>query len=261
MSMLEDAFALKLLDDGRWGGVAHPAYEADNGMFGGWTAAVLLKSVTDGVRAQGTPSALAVHYMKRITPVSDVILQTRLIGGGHSLSFWHAEILAAGQSEISAFATVVLANRRATDGFTDIAMPNVPSPDGLTEFNPPVPFGLQTPMRAVSGFPPVFSPDSRSIAWAKETSGRHVDFVQLAYLSDAYPPRIWYRTKPRPTSTMTLSVYFHAAAGELDKIGDDWVLIDARGTRAEKSTIGCKADLWSRGGTLLATTEQLHWYK
>jgi acyl-CoA thioesterase len=261
MTALDDAFALTPLGPSEWSGRADPAYEADNGMFGGWTAAVLLKAVLGDAGAQGTPSTLTVHYLKRVEGNSPVTLKVRPIGGGRSLSFWHAEITPQGQDDISAFATVVLANRHETDGFADIVMPNVPAPETIEDFYPPVTFGKRTPMRGVKGFPPWNHPDSQSIAWVRETSGRALDYIQLAYLADAYPPRIWYRTQMRPSSTVTLSVYFHAAADELAAIGDDFVLTDARGTRAEHSTIGCKADLWSRQGKLLATTEQLHWFK
>jgi hypothetical protein len=33
------------------------------------------------------------------------------------------------------------------------------------------------------------------------------------------------------------------------------------GTRVERSTVGSRANLWSRGGALLATTEQLCWFR
>ena len=58
-----------------------------------------------------------------------------------------------------------------------------------------------------------------------------------------------------------MSVYFHAAENELQGIGDDYILNEATGTRAALSTAGQQARLWSRKGSLLATTEQLHWFK
>jgi acyl-CoA thioesterase len=44
-------------------------------------------------------------------------------------------------------------------------------------------------------------------------------------------------------------------------VGDDYVLNEATGTRGEHSTSGQQARLWSRDGALLATTEQLCWYR
>jgi hypothetical protein len=89
-----------------------------------------------------------------------------------------------------------------------------------------------------------------------------LDHVQLAYLADQYAPRsFFWGAGMRPSATITLSVYFHATADELAAVGTDYVLNDATGTRGEQSTSGQLARLWSRNGALLATTEQLCWYR
>ena len=86
--------------------------------------------------------------------------------------------------------------------------------------------------------------------------------MQLAYLADAYAPRIFLCSKgPRPSSTITMSVYFHATPEELAEVGDDYVLSEAIGTRAEHATMGSQVRLWSRKGRLLATSEQLCWFR
>jgi acyl-CoA thioesterase len=58
-----------------------------------------------------------------------------------------------------------------------------------------------------------------------------------------------------------MSIYFLATQEQLSALGDDYILVDAEGTRAEQSTIGSQARLWSRSGQLLATTEQMCWFK
>ena len=96
----------------------------------------------------------------------------------------------------------------------------------------------------------------------REMSGRHVDAVQLAFLSDAYPPLILYiGEEMRLSVTLTLSVYFHATVNELEGVGDDYILNQAVGTRGAEGTVGQQARLWSPQGVLLATTEQLCWYQ
>ena len=98
--------------------------------------------------------------------------------------------------------------------------------------------------------------------WTKEMSGRTIDHVQLAFLSDAYAPRSFYWSDgPGPSATITLSTYFHGTVDEITAIGDDYVLTEATGTRGVESTSGQQARLWSRGGALIATTEQLAWYR
>jgi acyl-CoA thioesterase len=141
-------------------------------------------------------------------------------------------------------------------------MPVAPGPEHLEAFFPPNNVGQRTDMRAVHGFPPFARPDTSSLHWTRETSGRSVDYVQLTFLADSYPPRSWYWSEERqPSATITLSVYFHATATEMAAVGDDYVLIEATGTRGADSTSGQQARLWSRRGELLATTEQLAWYR
>jgi acyl-CoA thioesterase len=262
MTPLEEALSLSATGEGEWLGMADPRYEAGTGMFGGWTAAVLLRSVTNDPRAQGSAATLTVHYLKRIVPGQAFRIRTRQLGGSRSLAFFQAELTQEGDEQVAAQATVLVAQRKSTDGFTEQAMPSAPDPSTLPEVRPPAPFGERTPQRIVSPQGLFDQPSSRSITWVRETSGRTIDRVQLAYLADAYAPRILFKSKgPRLSTTITMSVYFHATDDELRALGDDLVLTDCVGTRAEHGTIGSKASLWSRGGKLLATTEQLCWFK
>ena len=141
-------------------------------------------------------------------------------------------------------------------------MPEAPPPDGLPQFHPPGTFGQRSRFQPVHGFPIFNRSDARSVFWLRETSGRAIDAVQLAYLADNFPPRSWSRrSEPGPYSTLTLSVYFHATDAELAALGDDDVLLEVSSSRAESSTIAAHARIWSRGGVLLATTEQLGWFR
>lgn len=261
MSSLSEALSLRAVDPSEWRGLADPRYEAGTGMFGGWTAALLLRSVIDDPRAAGTASAITVHYMKRVVPGSEVRLRTRLVSNSRSLAFWSAELGLADDDAVAAVATVIVAQRKPSDRFTEHAMPSAPAPETLSQVHPPGTFGQRTLVRPVTEG--LFDqPTTRSLTWVRELSGRAVDRVQLAYLADAYAPRIYLKSKaPRPCSTLTMTVYFCASDEELSGIGDDYILSDVAGTRAEQSTVGSRARLWSRGGALLATTEQLGWFK
>jgi len=89
-----------------------------------------------------------------------------------------------------------------------------------------------------------------------------VDRQQLALLSDVRPPRSFFWSDgPRVSATLTLSVYFHGTDDEIDAVGDGYLLNEATGTRATASTSGQEARLWSADGALLATTEQLCWFR
>ena len=129
-------------------------------------------------------------------------------------------------------------------------------------FNPPDSFCERTSVNPIHGFPPFKQPNTQSLAWVRENSGRAMDAMQLTYLSDVYPPRIWYiGDTPRPFSTITLSVYFHSTANEIAAIGDNFILSEAIGSRAEHSTVGSRLRIWSESGSLLASSEQLAWFK
>ena len=262
MTELDESLALEPAGPGTWTAHADPRRQAMTGMYGGWTAAVLLKSVLSEADASGTPSALTVHFIAPVAPGSDVSIRTRRVGGGRSLAFWQAELAVPGTESTTAIATVVLARRKESGGFTDLAMPGAADPDSLDTFHPPGPFGQRSLARPVAGHPPFNQAATQSIAWVRETSARSLDYVLLAYLADNYAPRSWFKgPEPGPYATITMSVYFHASPAELSELGDDYILIEATGSRAESSTVGAHARLWSRDGVLLATTEQLGWFR
>ena len=58
-----------------------------------------------------------------------------------------------------------------------------------------------------------------------------------------------------------MSVYFHATPAELEAVGGDFILGEAKGRRFESGFFDQHGALWSRDGVLLATTEQLCWFK
>ena len=94
MGDLETALKLDGAGDGQWRGRADPAYEAANGMYGGMTAALLLKAVMSEGNAQGTASALTVNFVRTVTPGSDIAIHTRLLGAGRSIQNWSAKFFA-----------------------------------------------------------------------------------------------------------------------------------------------------------------------
>jgi acyl-CoA thioesterase len=231
-------------------------------MFGGWTAALLLKSVLDHADSAGSASAFTVNFVARVVPGERLLVRPTKLGESKSLSHWRADLHRSGGEELLASASAVLTLRRPSESAMDFRVPAAPPPDELSASNPPGPFGRRTETRAVYGQPPFSRADLRSLTWVRENTGRHIDAVQLAYLSDVYAPRVFHVSNgPRPSSTLTMSTYFLAAPEELAAVADDYVLSEAEGTRIEHSLVGSRSRLWSRFGTLLATTEQLCWFK
>lgn len=261
MSQLEQSLALHAAGDEQ-AAVADPGYEANTGMFGGWTAALLLKAVLDHPDSAGGASALTVNFVARVVPGEELLVRRSRVGGSKSVSHWRADLHRRAGGDLLASALVVLALRRPSVSAIDFRFPAAAPPEGLPASNPPGAFGRRTDTRAIYGQPPFGRADLRSLTWVRENSGRHLDAVQLAYLSDVYAPRVFHISDaPRPSSTLTMSTYFLATSEELAAVANDFVLSEAEGTRIEQSLVGSRSQLWSRQGALLATTEQLCWFK
>ena len=262
MSLLEDSLAIDASAPQRMTALADPDYEANTGMFGGWTSALLLKAVLDHPDASGSAAAMTVNFIERIVPGEAIILAVTRLGGGRSLAHWRCDVRREADGALLASAAIVLANRRDTDQAIDAVFPDPPPPNDLPLSNPPGPFGRQVETRVIDGSPPFNRPDMCSLSWTRETTGRPIDAVQLAFLSDVYAPRVFHISAgPRPSATVTLSINFLAGIDELAAIGDDYILSEVEGTRIEQSQAGSRLRLWSRRGTLLATSEQLCWFR
>ena len=260
MSTIGDALTLRPEGDGRWLAHADPDHQSITGMFGGWTAGVLLGAVIRTSDGTASPSALTANYIGAIPPGDDVVVTAEHLGGGRSINHWRAEVRPTSGEHVLATALVALTNRRPSQPHLQQRMPDAPDPDSLERIYAPSPQGLNSDIRHVSG--EYGSGDSRGIIWVRDASGQPLDHLLLAYLADQYAPRTFlWGDGPGPSATISMSVYVHATNDEIAAVGDDYILNEATGTRGEHSTSGQQARLWRRDGTLLATTEQLCWYR
>jgi acyl-CoA thioesterase len=262
MSRLDDSLALTPIEEGVFAGFSDPAYEANSGMFGGWTAALIVKAASSDQRASGFCSSLSMHFLKMIPPASALRITTRPAGGSKSIAAWQVEVAPEAASGPSAIGTVVLTHRHPSDAHVECKMPEAVAPETLPRFSPPGPFGQNTENRIARGGKLFAATDTVSHGWVREITGRKIDAIQLAYLCDVYAPRVFHISKgPRPTSTVTLSLNILAGPDELATIGDDWILNEVAATRIEQSQAGSHARHWSRAGKLVATSEQLCWFR
>jgi acyl-CoA thioesterase len=63
------------------------------------------------------------------------------------------------------------------------------------------------------------------------------------------------------TTTLSLTAYLHATAEELAEVGDDYILVECEGRVGGGGASDERSSYWSRAGKLLATSEQLAWYR
>lgn len=259
MGTISEAIELTERDQGRWLAHADPDHQSITGMYGGWTTAVALAGVLNSSPAHAAPAALTINFVGSIEPGTDVEVRTERVGGSRSLEHWSATV--RGDDSVYASALVVLASRRASEPHLQPTMPAVADPSTLVRFKAPAPQGEQAEMYLSS--PLAYGGgDTYSTHWLRDANGRPMDHLLLAYLADQYAPRSFlWGAGLRPSATLTMSVYFLATADELEAVGGDFILNEAVGTRGAGSTSGQQARLWSRDGTLLATTEQLAWYR
>ena len=225
-------------------------------VFGGQVIGQALVAANRTVEGRMAHS-LHAYFLRAGDPAVPIIYEVDRIRDGGSFSTRRVVAVQHGHAIFSMAASF---HKEEPGLHHQMKMPDVPAPEGLEQIHAPGSQGQQTEIRQVSG--EWGSGDTRGRLWAREANGRPLDHLQLAYLADQYAPRSFFWGEGmRPSATITLSVYVHATAEELAAVGTDFVLNDATGTRGVESTSGQQARLWSRDGVLLATTEQLCWYR
>ena len=81
-------------------------------------------------------------------------------------------------------------------------------------------------------------------------------------MADAFYPRVWLRRALRvPAGTVSMTVYFHADASELARSGSGYLLGQASAQTFHNGFFDQSAQLWSEAGALLATSQQIVYYK
>ena len=265
--------AIALQADGQQHFIGHtsPVYANMIGPFGGITAATLLNAACLHPARLGEPLALTVNYAG---PVADgpVRISARPVRTNRSTQHWCME-LEQGEA-IAATASAVFAARRETWSATEIGFPQVP-PAAEVPVNPMparVAWFKQYEMRFAEGgmpdfriTPPADDPtphDTTSTLWVRDEPPRPLDFASLTAICDVFIPRIFLRRRrPTPAGTVSMSIYFHAGSQQLAAQGPQPVLGRARAQHFRAGYFDQTAEVWSHDRHLLATTQQVVYYK
>ena len=267
MHPLDEAIELQAAAPNEFKGATHPAYANMVGPFGGTTAAQLLQSAMLHPERLGEPVALTVNFA---APVADGAIRflARAARTNRSTQHW---IIEAHQAEgVVATATAVFAVRRETWSDVEAVMPaNVPAPEALPRMpvkNMPA-WPERYDMRFVEGdFPAFFDEQeqthSRSTLWVRDEPARALDFASLVSISDSFFPRIYIRRRRRALiGTITMTTFFHADSTLLAQVGERHVLGVARALSYRHGYFDQTGELWSPEGQLLASTNQLVYFK
>jgi len=270
---LDEALQLRHSDlrVGLFTGASTLAYWNMVGPFGGTTAAVLLQAVLRHPDLLGAPIALTVNFAAAVGE-GEFEVQATPVRTNRSTQHWtltQTQLDANGVRQVTTTATVVTAVRRETWGAADLAMPQVPPPAQFASasFGPSgVAWIDQYDMRLVSGSVPTTWDDSghhsETRLWVRDAQARTLDFCALAAMSDVFFPRVWLRRAKRvPAGTVSITTYFHADAAQMAAIGSGFLLGQACGQQFRNGFFDQSAQLWSEDGQLLATSNQIVYYK
>lgn len=255
--------------DSQWSGHTSEDYWAFIGPFGGITAATMLRAIVEHSQREGDPLALTVNYCAPIA-AGPFDLDVRLIKANRSTQHWSVELTQQG-GETAAFATAVFAVRRPSWSHRPVARPEA-TPFAETKRYPKSGLKMtwvhQYDFRFVEGQPlfgvatpsDLASPFSK--LWIGDTSPRRLDALSLVSMSDAFFARIFHvRNELVPFGTVSLTTYFHADAEDLIAEDATHVLAVADASVFHKSYGDQTGALWSPSGKLLATTQQIAYFK
>jgi phage terminase large subunit-like protein len=89
-----------------------------------------------------------------------------------------------------------------------------------------------------------------------------MDKAMLGMVTDHSPPRAMYALgRTVSTTTLSLTAYLHATEADLSEVGEDFILVECEGRIGNAGASDERSSYWTRNGKLLATSEQLAWYR
>jgi acyl-coenzyme A thioesterase PaaI-like protein len=250
---------------GRWTTVAGPEWRnPGGGLWGGYAIGLAIRVLEAEPEAVGEALSLTLTYAAGL-PAGELAIRTRRLRQGGRVGVWEVEMGPGGSDEVGVHAIVTMARRPATPAFAFARMPDAPAPESLP--SPAEPEGARHygasafERRTLEGFPPKPSGDSRSLAWVRPRHGP-LDKARLGMITDNSAPRVMYALGASVlTTTLTLTAYLHASAEELAALEGDFVLVECEGRVGGGGASDERSSYWSRDGRLLATSEQLAWYR
>ncbi|MGH6999735.1 MAG: thioesterase family protein [Phenylobacterium sp.] len=256
--------ALRPAAPGRWTTFAAPEWRnPGGGLWGGYALGLCVRALEAEPEASGEVLSMTLTYAAGL-PSGELDVRTRRLRQGGSIGVWEVELRPQGVEEVGVHGMITMARRPPTTPFAFAALPAAPSPDELPSPDHPagpLHFGASAfERRTLDGFPPTPGGDSRSLAWVRPRHGVW-DKALLAMVTDNSAPRAMYALDRVMTTTLSLTAYLHATAEEIAALGDDFILIECEGRVGGGGASDERSSYWSRDGRLLATSEQLAWYR
>jgi len=265
---LDEATLLERRGPEKLAGRTSKHYTNMGGMFGGFTAAVLMRAVLDDERRQGVPVALTVNYCAALTE-GGFEISCRERRTGKSTQHWSLELTQG--DKVAATATVVCGMRREVWSHVSAHPPAIAPAGQVPVFDFARSFGWLSSyeMRFVKGEVDFTNRDPNANlrepvtqVWMRDKPNRPLDYVALAALSDAFIIRAFVvRNVFVPVGTVSLTTFFHADEATMRAQGSEPLLGHATAHIFAGGFFDQAAELWGKDGRLLATSTQIVWYK
>ena len=245
----------------RWRGRTSEDYWNMVSPYGGVTAGVMMQAMLRHPERRGTPLSFTLNFLAPIER-GEFVIDTELVRANRSSQHWAIRL--AQQGKVLAQAIAICAARRETWGKVEAARPEVPPAEQCAVAPPRKPDGFlqRYEFRIVRGKPFAVNDDSLSHVWVADNPPRPLDFASLTALCDSFLPRIFlHRPDFVPVGTVSINIYFHAGPDALARQGAAPLLAVAQAQAFSDGHFDHHGHVWSSDGTLLATTQQLVWYK
>lgn len=260
-----DLTPLTYLAPGHWRTVATPDWcNPRGGLWGGYPIGLFTRVLEAEPAATGEPLSITMTYAAQL-PAGELDIRTRCLRQGRSIGVWALELSEAGRDEVAVQGMVTMAVRPDVPGFAFATMPDAPAPESLAAVTPPIgslhPSVSLFERRPLDPLPPRPTGEPRTLSWIRSRQAP-LDKAILGMMTDTSPPRALYAVdRITMSTTLSLTVYLHASAAELAEVGEDFVLVDYDGRVGTGGASDERSNYWRRDGKLLATSEQLAWYR
>jgi acyl-CoA thioesterase len=239
------------------------------GPFGGVSAATALRAVLEHPERAGDPLAVTVNFCAPIER-GEFAVHVRRARANRSSQHWQVEFRQGAGEDAVLTASVVTATRRQSWQHQPARPPALPPYETMVAFDNSrsLSWVAQYGFRFAEGVPvlsdamPQTPRSARSALWLQDHAPRALDFVSLLAMSDAFFGRIFQVIdRIPPFGTVSMTTYFHAAAEELAAHGSAPLAAVADARVFHRSFCDQSAELYGRGGQLLATSVQVAFFR
>ncbi len=266
MHPLDAATKLEVTGD-KFQGATSDAYWNFTGPFGGATAATLLQAAMRHPKRQNLPLAMTINYC---APVAKGAFDVLVSEKRTNRSTQHFSVEMTQGDDTIATATLVFAARPEGFAHAPEKIPEVAFPEKIEPPKAKAPLAWidRFDMRFASGFPVMRPKDdaplgsARTEVWMRDNPSRKMDFLSLMNMSDAFFARPFHVLgRLIQVGTVSMTTYFHCDEADLAEVGEDYLLGVADANIFNKGYADQIASLWTRGGKLLATSQQILYFR